>query len=167
LAFTFLIALGPVPGAFFAWPLSDRYGRRWPIVIVGILLALFGLLFGLSFNSVAIAVFGFLVAFFIYTSAALLYVYTPELYPTTIRNRGTGLAYGLGRAANVIGPVIVAFVLLHYGYLAVFVYLAIAWLIVCLLVGFLGVNTSKISLEELNPVQVRSDEIQVSVPQIQ
>jgi len=164
LTFTFLSALGYVPGAFFAWPLSDRYGRRWPIVIVSILLALFGLLFGLSFNSVAIAVFGFLVSFFIYTFAALLYVYTPELYPTTIRNRGTGLAYGLGRAANIVGPLIVAFVLLHYGYLAVFVYLAIAWLMVCLLVGFLGVNTGKVSLEELNPVQERSDEMKVSIP---
>lgn len=150
LTFTFLIALGPVPGALFAWLLSDRAGRRWPIVMVSLLLAICGSLFGFSLNGIAVSVFGFLVSFLTYTFAALLYAYTPELYPTTLRNRGTGLAYSLGRAANVVGPLIVASVLLHFGYLAVFLYLALTWLLVCLLVSLLGTNTSNRSLEELN-----------------
>ena len=118
--------------------------------MVSFLLAICGSLFGLSLNGIAVSVFGFLVSFLTYTFAALLYAYTPELYPTTLRNRGTGLAYSLGRAANVVGPLIVASVLLHFGYLAVFLYLALTWLLVCLLVSLLGTNTSNRSLEELN-----------------
>jgi len=37
--------------------------------------------------------------------------------PTSIRSSGSGLAYGAGRLANVAGPVLIAFLFTHLGYI--------------------------------------------------
>ena len=66
-------------------------------------------MYGLSFQTITIIVFGFLVAMLQHVHTPLLYAYTPECYPTEIRNSGAGLAYGVGRLANVFGPLLVAF----------------------------------------------------------
>jgi MFS transporter, putative metabolite:H+ symporter len=108
LTFSALTTIGAVPGALCAWPVSDRYRRKAPCIAVSVLVAAFGLAYGMSFNAVAIVVFGFAVSFFIQMFAALLYAYTPELYPTALRTTGSGLAYGVGRLANIAGPPIVA-----------------------------------------------------------
>jgi len=39
------------------------------------------------------------------TLIPLLYAYTPECYPTHVRNLDAGVPYGVGRAANVVGPI--------------------------------------------------------------
>lgn len=101
--FTALTTLGAVPGALLAWPISDRFGRKVPIVVVAIAIAVCGLAYGLTFNTVAIVVFGFCVNALVRTFAALLYADTPELFPTEQRNSGNGLAYGTGRLANIFG----------------------------------------------------------------
>ncbi len=75
------------------------------------------------------------------TFAPLLYAYTPECYPTHIRNSGSGLGYGVGRLANVSGPLIVAFLFNHYGYKSVFVYVAAMWVLVAAIVGAFGPST--------------------------
>ncbi|MBO0874505.1 MAG: MFS transporter, partial [Pseudonocardia sp.] len=108
LGFSALTTIGAVPGALAAWPISDRFRRRTPAVVVAVLIAICGISYGLSFNAVAIVAFGFAVSFLIQTFAALLYAYTPELYPTAVRNTGSGFAYGMGRLANIVGPLVVA-----------------------------------------------------------
>jgi putative MFS transporter len=149
LTFSALTTIGAVPGALLAWPISDRFRRRTPIVIVSLLIAVCGVAYGLSFNAVAIVVFGFLVSFFIQTIAALLYAYTPELYPTSMRNTGSGFAYGVGRLANMFGPLIVAAIYGSAGYLSVFVYIAACWVVVAVTVGFFGPRTGDVALETI------------------
>ena len=77
------------------------------------------------------------------------FAYTPESYPTAIRNSGAGLAYGIGRLANVLGPLLVAFLYRRYGYTSVFVYIAICWLLVAVSVGGFGRKTKGQILEQL------------------
>lgn len=149
LMFSALTTLGAVPGALLAWPISDRFGRKAPIVIVSIGVAVCGLAYGLTFNYVAIVVFGFCVNALIQTFAALLYAYTPELYPTELRNSGNGLVYGLGRLSNIVGPLIIAGIYDGYGYKPVFVWIAACWTIVALAVGVFGPRTGKHRLEQL------------------
>lgn len=149
LTFTALTTLGAVPGALLAWPLSDRFGRKVPIVVVASAVAVCGLLYGMTFNVVAIVAFGFCVNALIQTFAALLYTYTPELYPTHLRNSGNGLVYGLGRLSNIAGPLIVAATFSGFGYRAVFGYIAACWLIVAVTVGVFGVRTGRRNLEDL------------------
>jgi putative MFS transporter len=105
-----------------------------------------GVAYGLSSNMVPIVIFGFCVAMVIQTFAPLLYAYTPEIYPTEIRNSGSGLAYGVGRLANVFGPLLIAFLFSHYGYQSVFVYIAAMWLLVAVIISFYGPKTKGLTL---------------------
>jgi len=149
LTFTALITIGAVPGALCAWPISDRFRRKAPLVAVSVLIAACGLAYGTSFNAVAIVVFGFGVSFFLQMFAALLYAYTPELYPTGLRNTGSGLSYGAGRLANIAGPPIVAAIYGGAGYSWVFVYIAACWVAVAFTVGLFGPATGDVALEDL------------------
>jgi MFS transporter, putative metabolite:H+ symporter len=150
LTFSALTTLGAVPGALLAWPISDRFGRKAPIVLVSVAVAACGLAYGLTFNVWAIVAFGFCVNALIQTFAALLYAYTPELYPTELRNSGTGLVYGLGRLSNIAGPAIVATIFESFGYQPVFVYIAACWVVVALTIGVFGPRTGMLRLENLN-----------------
>lgn len=151
LTFSALTTIGAVPGALCAWPVSDRFRRKMPCVAVSILIAAFGVAYGMSFNAVAIVIFGFAVSFFIQMFAALLYAYTPELYPTSLRNTGSGLSYGVGRLANIAGPPIVAGIYGGVGYSWVFVYIAACWGVTAIAIWVLGPRTGNVSLEELQP----------------
>jgi hypothetical protein len=71
--------------------------------------------------------------------ASLLFAYTPDCYPTEIRNSGAGLAYGVGRLENVFRPLFVAFLFTRYGYTSVFA--CIATLLVAMTVGGFGPRT--------------------------
>ena len=65
----------------------------------------------------------------------------PECYPTGIRNSGAGLAYGMGRLANVFGPLFVAFLFNHHGYISVFIYIAACWLLAAITISIFGPPT--------------------------
>jgi putative MFS transporter len=153
LGFAALTTLGAVPGAMAAWPLSDRLHRKAPIIGVSLAIAVFGLFYGLTFQAVAIVVFGFLVSFTIQTFAALLNAYTPELYPTALRNTGSGLCYGIGRLANIGGPFIVSAIYDSAGYTPVFVYIAACWALVAVAVAVLGPRSGGAVLEELQETE--------------
>jgi MFS transporter, putative metabolite:H+ symporter len=138
LAWSSAMSLATAPGALVAALIADRWDRRWLIVAVALLIATCGLLYGLTFRLGMIIVFGFLVELLLHTMSPLLYTYTAESFPTEIRNSGMGLAYGTGRLANVFGPLLVAFIFNHYGYSNVFVYMALCWALLALMIGGLG-----------------------------
>jgi MFS transporter, putative metabolite:H+ symporter len=114
-----------------------------------VLIAVFGLGYGLSGSAVFIVLFGALVVASIQAMAVALYTYTPELYPTSMRSSGMGITYGVGRLANVAGPFIVSFIFGAAGYLSVFVYIAACWVGVALVVGIFGPVTTGRPLEVL------------------
>jgi putative MFS transporter len=136
------MSIGAVPGAWIASKLSDRWERKNLIGIVAVAIAVCGLSYGLSFQTTTIVIFGFLVAMGQQVFAALLYAYTPECFPTQVRNTGTGLSYGVGRLANgLVGPFIVAFLFKRFGYTPVFAYIAVCWALVAILVTTFGPKT--------------------------
>jgi putative MFS transporter len=136
-----VMQIGAVPGAWIAASISDRWERRSLIAIVAISIATCGMIYGLSFRTSTIVIFGFLVAMGQQVFAPLLYAYTPECFPTEARNTATGAAYGIGRLGNAFGPLIVAYLFGEYGYASVFVYIAVCWAIVATLVTLLGPRT--------------------------
>lgn len=138
LAWSSAMQLGAVPGALIGAAISDRWQRRWWIAITALATAVCGIAYGLTDLTDVVVIFGFMVVLLIHTFAALLYSYTAECYPTEIRTFGTGLAYGMGRLANVGGPVVVSLFFVHYGYRSVFIYIGICWVIVALAIALFG-----------------------------
>ena len=132
------ISIGAVPGAWVASKIADRWERKSLIAIVAILVGTFGMIYGLSFNTWVIVIFGFLVAMSQQVFAPMLYAYTAECFPTAARNTGAGLSYGIGRLGNAVGPLIVAFLFTTYGYRSVFAYIAACWIVVALLITLFG-----------------------------
>ncbi len=135
------MSIGAVPGAWIGEKISDRWERKTLIAIVAMVIATFGMSYGFSSQTWTIVVFGFLVAMSQQVFAALLYAYTPECFPTAVRNTGAGLAYGGGRLANAFGPLLVAFLFANYGYASVFEYIAVCWAMVAILITVFGPKT--------------------------
>ena len=136
-----VISIGAVPGAWIAATISDRWERKSLIAIVALAVATCGMIYGLSFQTSTIVIFGFLVAMGQQVFAPLLYAYTPECFPTEIRNTGAGVSYGLGRLGNAFGPLLVAYLFNHYGYTSVFAYIAVSWAMVAILITTFGPRT--------------------------
>ncbi len=152
-----LINLGALPGALFAVYLSDRVERKYSIAAVALAIAVFGLLYGVTFEPVAIVIFGFLAATMMDTFSALGFAYTPEQYPTDVRNSGTGLAYGVGRLANVVNPFVISAIFSGLGYQFVFAYIAGAWVITALIALVYGAKTTGRTLETISPIPALPD----------
>ena len=77
-----LTTVGAPLGSYLAALVTDRFERKWCLVGFGTIIALSGLLYGLTFNPVLIVVFGFLVNLFERGYTALGYAYSPELFDT-------------------------------------------------------------------------------------
>jgi putative MFS transporter len=163
LTYVTLMNIGAPIGALLAAYVSDRFERKHSIALTASAIAVFGLLYGLSFMPAMIVVFGLLVGMLIQTFASLIYAYTPEQFPTDLRNGATGFTYSLGRLANVANAFIIAAIFTHVGYVAVFVYIAGAWLLTAALTVLFGPRTTGQRLEVLNPLVVEGHAVPVPI----
>ncbi len=149
LTFSAVTTLGAVPGALLALPITERFSRKWLMAGSSVLVAAFGVAYGLSESSAGIIVFGLLVAALGQTYVAFLYAYTPEVFPTAVRSTGSGMGYSAGRLANVVGPLIIPAVYSGAGYAAVFMLIAGCWVIAGITVALGGPETRGTRLEEV------------------
>ncbi|MGY6019877.1 MFS transporter [Streptomyces spinosirectus] len=136
-----LTTVGAPLGSYLASLVTDRFERKWCLAAFGIVIALCGLLYGLTFNPVLIIVFGFLVNMFERGYTALAYAYSPELFDTRGRSLGTGVSYGLGRLSNAAGPLVVASLYQSSGYRSVFYFIAGTWLVGAVVLAVFGPRT--------------------------
>ena len=111
-----LLNMGGICGTLLLGALSARLGifRLHTIALVAsaITIAGFGVVSGSLQAALTVAV---LVGFFLFTAMVGLYVITPSIYPTAVRNTGTGLAIGVGRIGAILSPYL-AGVLLSSGW---------------------------------------------------
>ncbi|GHF53643.1 putative MFS transporter [Amycolatopsis bartoniae] len=142
-----LTTVGAPLGSYLAAVVTDRFERKWCLVGFGTVIALCGLLYGLTFAPVLIVVFGFLVNLFERGYTALGYAYSPELFDTRGRSLGTGVSYGLGRLSNAAGPLIVAALYNGSGYQSVFYFIAGTWLVGAIVLGIFGPRTRQSRLD--------------------
>jgi len=130
----------------------DRIGRKkWTFasfVIGGIGLAVLGLAGAQSVTSVMIL--GTFSYGIIGSVNAVLYLYTPEIYPTRIRALGTGLATSWLRLASAVGPAIVGVMVAAEGIGSVFIMFAITSVIgACAALGMIETRARR--LEDIAP----------------
>lgn len=150
LTYASVLAIAAVPGALLAFPVIDRWERKNLIFALQCAVAVLLLVFGLVGNPVSILVSGFLASMLMQTGVAVLYTYIAEVFPLALRGLGSGIANGTGRLAGVLGGVLVAAIFTGLGMAAVYVYLAIAALLMGLVLLFFGARTSNRALEEIS-----------------
>jgi MFS family permease len=100
-----LVNLGGIAGTLLLGVLSLKYGifklHTLALIASAATIAWFGLVSGSLGIALVVAV---LVGLFLFTSMVGLYVITPSIYPTAVRNTGTGLAIGVGRCGAIVSP---------------------------------------------------------------
>jgi MFS transporter, putative metabolite:H+ symporter len=136
-----LTTVGAPLGSYLASLVTDRFERKWCLVVFGTTIAVCGLFYGLTFSPVLIVVFGFLVNLFERGYTALAYAYSPEVFDTAGRSLGTGVSYGLGRLSNAAGPLIIAGLYTGSGYQSVFFFIAGTWLFGAMVLAIFGPKT--------------------------
>lgn len=149
LEYTMLIAIvspiGPLLGAMT----SDRFERKWTIVVLALLVAVLGLGFGNSTAPVAVVGFGALLTLANYWFSAAFHAYQAELFPTRLRGTGVGFTYSWSRLSAAFSSVLIGAVLVQ-GVPAVFAMLAVAMGLVAVVVAAMGPRTNKMVLEEVS-----------------
>jgi putative MFS transporter len=152
LVYTLLSNVTGLFGTFAVALVIDRIGRRPALVAAlgGTALALGTLAFAGVTSGLQVAVFASCTTFFVYAINAGLYLYSPELYPTSNRARGAAFGGLWNRLGVILGPITVGAILGSGGSLSlVFVQLA------CVagagaVIALFAVETKGRTLEELN-----------------
>lgn len=138
--------VAPLIGALFA----DRIERKWQVAIVGVLGAVFGLLFARQDSAAMWIVCGVLLTIAIEIKSTAAHTYRSELFPTHLRAKAVGLIYSFSRLAGAASSYVIAFVLLRSGVPGVFaVIITLLLLSVAVILRF-GPRTRGLSYEEIN-----------------
>ena len=149
--FFFLSTFAQIPGYFSAAWLVERWGRRPTLVTYLFGTAVAAIMFGRSGIGTEAFVWAALLSFFNLGAWGVVYTITPELYPTSVRATGSGVAAAVGRVGGIIGPyltpVLVTAIAVN-GTFAVFMGLLV---ITAVAVAVLAEETRGRSLEEIAP----------------
>ncbi len=149
LEYTLLIALVSPLGPLLAAFTSDRFERKWTIVVLALLVAGLGIGFGNSIAPAAVVGFGALLTLANYWFSAAFHAYQAELFPTRLRGTGVGFTYSWSRLSAAFTSILIGAVLAH-GVPAVFALLAVAMILVAGVVTIMGPRTNGLVLEEIS-----------------
>ncbi|GHF39424.1 putative MFS transporter [Amycolatopsis bartoniae] len=150
LLFTALTYLGYPIGSAVSLPLVERVERKFLVLGSAVLMAVFGIAFGLASASWLIVACGFL-----YTTASNLFsnafhIYQAEIFPTALRGTATSGTYALSRLASGVLPFVLLPLLNSAGAGVLFTVVAAAMVLVVVDVGLFGPRTTGRVLEAVN-----------------
>jgi putative MFS transporter len=150
IGFTTAMTLGSPVGGLIALLLADSLGRKKMLMLSAGLAAIVGSFYPFVGNGPMIMVVGFLLVTLIYmNSVSGFAMFVPEMFPTDIRLRCTGICNTVGRIVGSAVPVIVVSLYASHG-LAGVVALMVGFLLTqVVVVGWLGVEPRRLSLEAL------------------
>jgi putative MFS transporter len=128
----------------------DRTGRKyWMMGAFGLGAVMLSVLaFGGTQDVTWVIIFSTLSYGLIGSIAAVVYLYTPEIYPTRMRAIGTGVATSWLRIASAIGPTLIGFMLAKGGVDTVFLMFA-GVAVVGLVAATRMIETRNLRLEEI------------------
>jgi MFS transporter, putative metabolite:H+ symporter len=146
LVMSFGAPIGSAIGAFTA----DSWGRKPTIVGASLLTILVGSIYPFIKNPVMLMTTGFLLTVPIYVLVALLFaIYIPELFPTEVRLRASGICNTFGRGATIVTPFVVVALFKAYGVGGVLsLMIGLLFIQICVVLLF-GIEPKKRRLEEL------------------
>jgi MFS transporter, putative metabolite:H+ symporter len=148
LGFTTLMSLGGPAGALLGYFIADRIGRRASLIGTSLAAIVLSVAYPYAHDAVLFVIIGFALVSSIYLLIAIGWaLYIPELFPTDLRMRGTGVCNTAGRLMTIVTPYIVITAFGLYGISGVLVLVIGIMLLVCALVYTLGTETTRRPLE--------------------
>ena len=103
-AYTFFLVAVQMPGYFSAAWLVEKWGRKPTLTVYLTASAACTFVWAFVSSTAAVLTAAGLMSFFTLGAFAVLYTYTPETYPTTLRTTGMGSASGWARVGGFIAP---------------------------------------------------------------
>ncbi len=138
-SYSLIMSIGAPVGSAIGALTADTWGRKPTIVGASLLTILLGGIYPFIKDPVLLPVAGFLLMIPIYVQVTLLFaIYIPELFPTDVRMRATGICNTFGRGATILTPFLVVALLRNYGIggvLSLMIGLLIVQIVVVLLFG--------------------------------
>jgi putative MFS transporter len=148
--FFFLSTFAQIPGYFSAAWLVERWGRKPTLITYLLGTAAAAFMFGNAGTGTDAFVYAALLSFFNLGAWAIVYTYSPELYPTAIRATGAGIAAAVGRIGGIIGPFLTPVLVPIFGQAGVFALFMVVLVVTALNVWLLAEETKGRSLEEIS-----------------
>jgi MFS transporter, putative metabolite:H+ symporter len=151
LGYSLVMSLGAPLGSAIGALTADSWGRKPTILGASLLTIAIGSIYPFVSNPAILLTLGFLLAIPIYVLVTLLFaIYIPELFPTEVRMRASGICNTFGRGATIVTPFIVVALFRSYQVGGVLAFM-IGLLIVQIVVVFIfGVEPKKRRLEEID-----------------
>ena len=144
LGFSTVMMLGAPVGAFIGTTLVDKVGRKPTIISAFVLAAVLGIAYAYQTSSIGVMVIGFtLTACFYVLMAVVVAVYTSELFSTTYRFRGAGIANGISKLVTIGMPYAVAWMLTTVGSTTIFFTIAGMAIVAATVVMIWGPETNQ------------------------
>jgi putative MFS transporter len=163
--YSLVMAVGAPIGSAIGALTADSWGRKPTIIGASLLTIAIGSFYPFITSPFILMAVGFALIVPIYVLVALLFaVYIPELFPTEIRLRASGICNTFGRGAIIFTSYIVVALYRSRGVGGVLVYMIGLLVVEILVVLTLGVEPKKRRLEEIEtetgvaplPVEVRN-----------
>ena len=148
--YSLIMSLGAPFGSTIGAFTADSWGRKPTIVGASLLTIVLGGIYPFVHQPMALITVGFLLTVPIYILVATLFaIYIPELFPTEVRLRASGICNTFGRAATILTPFLAVALFRSYGIRGV-LSLMIGFLLVQIVVVLrFGIEPKKRRLEDM------------------
>ncbi len=148
--YVLIMTLAQLPGYFAAAWLVDLIGRRYTLSGFLLMSGVCSYFFGNAGTATELLIWGASMSFFNLGAWGVIYTYTPELYPTSIRALGSGWAAGFGRIGGMTAPAVVGILLTGGAHMnSIFAMFASVFVMVSIVILTLGIESKQKTLEEI------------------
>lgn len=148
--YVLIMTIAQLPGYFAAAYLVEVIGRKYTLSLFLLMSGVCSFFFGNASSSETLLAWGAAMSFFNLGAWGVIYTYTPEQYPTSMRALGSGWAAGFGRIGGMLAPMLVGVMIAGgFGMNTIFLMFASVFLLISAVVVFLGVESKHKTLEEL------------------
>jgi putative MFS transporter len=148
--FTLIMSLGAPVGSAIGALTADRWGRKPTLIGASAVAIVFGAIYPFVTDPVVLPLVGFALTVPMYVLVALLFgIYIPELFPTEVRLRASGICNTFGRGATIVTPFLVVKLFTDYGVVGVLALMIGLLFVLIVAVMVLGIEPRRRSLEEL------------------
>jgi len=156
-SFALVMSLGAPVGSAIGALTADRWGRKRVIVVASAIAIAVGAIYPFVSDPALLMVSGVALVIPIYVLVALLFgIYVPELFPTEIRLRASGICNTFGRAATIGTPFLVVALFGHHGVTGVLVFMIALLVLQIAAVAGWGIETRGRTLEDVAADAARS-----------